>query len=277
MGIEAEENNEENVEIDLQALANADESIMEDEKNELPELSATEQKAFDQGWRPLDEFNGDEDNWKTAKEYVRDGEFLATIKEQNQKMERMNSEFNSRLENTNKLHEARRKQEIKDLETEMRDAVKTSDSDAYDAAKDKITELEKETVADKPVVEQNVDPVIAAWEAKNPWINDESDRKRPIAQGIWRDYVSKNKGATNEQALAYVDKEMSELFPSNNENPRRNGQNTTETPAKRGKRGTKTLSVSDLTAAEKSDLTNFGHMFKDEQAFLKAAQDARKA
>ena len=89
MGIEAEETiQEEN--IDLAALANAEdqEVVIEEESK----LSETEQKAFDQGWRPQADFEGPEDNWKTAKEYVRDGEFLATIRELNQKVDNQKAE-----------------------------------------------------------------------------------------------------------------------------------------------------------------------------------------
>jgi len=135
MGIEAEETiQEEN--IDLAALANAEdqEVVIEEESK----LSETEQKAFDQGWRPQADFEGPEDNWKTAKEYVRDGEFLATIRELNQKVDNQKADFDQRLQNSNKLHEARRLKEISDLETQKRDAVRTSDTEAYDDAEEQI-------------------------------------------------------------------------------------------------------------------------------------------
>ncbi len=273
MGIEAEANNEENVDIDFQALANT-EDLPVDEPNDLPELSDVEQKAFDQGWRPLDEFSGGEDNWKTAKEYVRDGEFLATIKDLNKRIDSNETEFNRRLENTNKLHEARRNQEISDLERDMRDAVEMSDTDAYDAAKGKKSELEKETVSE-PVV-QNTDNDISEWNKKNPWFF-EAGEKSNDAKSFYNSYMNANPNATTAQALGYLDKKISQIYPTDNENPRRNGQNSTETPAKRGKRGAKTLTMNDLTSAEKGEFSKFGHMFKGEQEFLKAALDARKA
>ena len=46
--------------------------------NEI-ELTPLEQKAHDQGWRPEEDFKGDAGSWKTAKEYVKDGEWLAKI------------------------------------------------------------------------------------------------------------------------------------------------------------------------------------------------------
>lgn len=272
MGIENEDlGQEEN--IDLVALANAGDKGGEEE---LPQLSATEQKAFDQGWRPQEDFEGPDDNWKSAKEYVRDGEFLATIKGLNQRMDDQKKDFDSRLENTNKLHEHRRLKEISDLKSLQREAVDDRDGEAFDKAQGQIDELEKAPEVIKPVV--NTDPTIAAWEAKNPWINDDADDRAPVAQGIWNAYLVKNPNASPQQALTHVDDRMGKLFPTENVNHRRNQQNTNETPARRSKKAGKTLTMGDLTQNEKNEWAQFGQaMFKNEADFLKAVKDTRAA
>ena len=86
------------------------------------QLNDVEQKAYDQGWRPQEDFDGPEDNWKTAKEYVKDGEWLGKIRDLNQKIDNQQKDFDSRLENTNKLNEARRQSEISDLKSKQREA-----------------------------------------------------------------------------------------------------------------------------------------------------------
>jgi len=277
MGIEAEETIKEEP-IDLQALADAEnqEDNQKDAGEEL-QLSDTEQKAFDQGWRPKDDFEGPEDNWKSAKEYVRDGKFLETIKGLQEQIDSQKTDFDQRLNNTNKLHEARRLKEISDLEDEMLNAVRTSDTDAYKDAKDKKTELEGED-SEETTTAAPTDPDVAAWELKNPWINDKADERTPVAQGIWNQFINKNPAASNAQALAHVDERMGKLYAVNNDNPRRNQQNTNETPAKRGKRGSKALTMGDLTQSEKNDWAQFGQaMFKTEAAYLKAVKDTRAA
>ena len=272
MGIEAEEINQEES-IDLAALANAPDQEAEVVEEEL-QLNGTEQKAYDQGWRPKDDFEGPEDNWKSAKEYVRDGEFLATIKELHQKVDSQKVDFDQRLENSNKLHEARKAREISDLKAQQRDAVLTSDTDSYDDAQKQIEKLEEAPVEVKK--SQTVDPVISEWESKNAWINDLTDERTPLAQGIWNQYIAKNPTASNAQAIDHVDSRMNALYPTNNSNPRRNQQNTNETPAKRGKKLSKSLTMGDLTQDEKSEWAMFGQtMFKDESAFLSAVKDAR--
>ena len=273
MGIEQEES------IDLEAIVAseaANEEVNDDKGGEEIQLTATEQEAFDQGWRPQEEFEGPEDNWKTAKEYVRDGKFLATIKELSHKVDAQKQDFDSRLENTNKLHEARRKQEIADLKKDQRDAVLSSDTEGYDEAQQKIEQLEKEEVKAAPVVEAK-DAVIDAWETKNAWIHDASDERTPDAQAFWNSYLGKNPNASNTEILSYVDKRIAKLYPANKENPRRNQPNTTETSTRRTAKNSKSLAMGDLTSAEKNEYQQFGSMFKDEKAFLKAVSDTRAA
>ena len=278
MNIAANETNEEIVDIDLEALANAEDlPETKQEEEQLPELTATEQKAFDQGWRPQEEFSGPEDNWKTAKEYVRDGEFLATIKEQNQKIDRMNSEFNTRLENSNKLHEAKREQEIKDLKAAQRDAVLEMDTDAYDSAQAKIENLESVTPVSNPE-QPKEDPAITSWRDGKDWLNDDDDDRTVFAVGVWNQYVNKNPSASTQQALEYVDGRIgkSKLFATGKEiNPRRNQPNVTENNQRPAKRQSKELSMADLTAAETNQWNQFGSTMFTEKEFLKTVKDTR--
>ena len=277
MGIEAEEINQEES-IDLAALANAEDQSINNEdtdnQNEDLNLSEIEQEAYDQGWRPESEYTGKEGNWKTPITYIVDGKYYDEMKSTHAEIKQMKVDFDRRLENSNKLHVARTAREISDLKAQQRDAVMTSDTEAYDDAQKQIEKLEEAPVEVKK--SQTVDPVISEWESKNAWINDLTDERTPVAQGIWNQYIAKNPTASNAQAIDHVDSRMNALYPTNNSNPRRNQQNTNETPAKRGKKSSKTLTMGDLTQDEKSEWAMFGQtMFKDESAFLSAVKDAR--
>lgn len=264
-------NNENSAEIvDLEALASPEEGI----KDEPTQLTDTEQKAFDQGWRPLEEFSGPEDNWKTAKEYVRDGEFLSTIKELGRKVDNQKKDFDARLDNSNKLHEARRKQEIKDLKAAQRTAVDAGDTEAFDAAGAKIETLEDQPneSTTKPVV----DPSVAEWEAANPWIQDQNDERTPVAQGIWNHYASQNPNATALQAIAHVEAKITKLFPPSQETNVRRGQpNLTENNQRKSTRQSKELSMNDLTQDEMKEWDMFGSQMFSEKEFLKTVKDTR--
>jgi len=274
---DAQENIEQ--EIDLQALANADNQAVDDKVQDgVIELTAIEQKAFDQGWRPQEEFNGAEENWKTPKEFIRDGEWLAKLREKDQRLDRIEKDFNDRLENTNKLHEARRQADIKKLKAQQREAVDGQDTEAFDHAQTQIDELEGQevkTTTTTTTTETDKDPAIAAWEEKNPWFNDMSDERGGVAVGIYNTFANQNKTASSAQVLAHVDARMDKLYPTNTENPRRNQPNTTENNTRRSSRQSKGLSMSDLTAEEKQDYALFGSQMFTEAEFLKTVADTR--
>lgn len=252
-----------------------DRDARDDNKLEVSELSDMEQSAYSQGWRPEEDFEGKGD-WKTAKEFIRDGEWLGKIKELNQRMDGQKKEFNERLENTNKLNEARRESEIKELRTQQRNAVDAGDTDSYDDSQRQIDNLEKQVITQAPATPQK-DPAISAWEAENAWINEPGNEKAGVAQGIWNNFINQNPTATTQQALAYVDERIGNLYPSNPGNPRRSAPNTTETPRKSSQRKGKDLTMGDLTTSEQGEWNQYGKMmFKTEKAFLKAVSDSRK-
>jgi hypothetical protein len=48
-----------------------------------PQFTEIEQRAAEQGWRPQDEWDGEPDDWRTAREFLDRGEFFKKIDEQN--------------------------------------------------------------------------------------------------------------------------------------------------------------------------------------------------
>lgn len=266
-------------EIDLEALAKADSQEQEQQEEQQEELNLTEieQEAYDQGWRPKDEYEkqGHGGNWKSPLDYIVDGKYIDKIKQTNQKIDQMKQDFDSRLENTNKLHEARRQADIKKLKTQQREAVNDQDTDAYDHAQTQLDELEGQEVKAPAPAKQGQDPVIAAWEEKNPWFNDMSDERGGVAVGIYNAYANQNPKASSAQVLAHLDGRMGKLYPTNTENPRRNQPNTTENNTRRSSRQSKGLSMSDLTAEEKQDYALFGSQMFTEAEFLKTVADTR--
>ena len=268
---------QENVEqnIDLQSLAEQGQEL-EVEQEEAPQLSAVEQKAFDQGWRPEDEFNGPSENWKTPKEYIQAGEFMDQINQLKGQVSKQQQDFDTRIENVNKYNKAQTDAKIKSLKAEQRGAVDVSDTELFDSAQSQIDELEKQTVTEAPAPTTDKDPTIAAWETKNPWINDTSDERGSVAVGVWNAYVQQNPNASTAQALAHVDARIERLYPVENKNLRRDQPNTTENNARRPARSNKGLTMADLTGDEKQAYQMFGNMYKDEAQFLKTVADARK-
>lgn len=283
MGIKDNQEQAQDEQIDLAALAQQGGDIEnqggqeEQQQEETVDLTATEQTAFDQGWRPQDDFEGDQDNWKTAKEYIKDGEWIAKLNATNKKLDDQQRQFDERLSNANKLNEVRRKSEIESLRIDQSNAVNDADREGYDAAQVKIDAINKQSQDEvDTTTSQSKDPDVAEWETKNPWINDTGNIKTAVTQGIWNSFLQQNPAANSKQALAHVDTELEKLYPSNNSNARRSQPNSTESQQRRSRRSSKDLSMSDLTNEEQQQWNQFGKsIFKTEKAFLKAVTDTR--
>jgi len=270
---------------ELEALGALDDEqlpdeIVEDqeETEETPELNAAEQKAWDGGWRPEEQFEGNPENWKTAREYNMYGEFQSQLRENKAESRRKEAEFDERLANSNKLHEARRKSEIDSLKAQRREAVEEADTDKYDKIQTQIDSHDAGPETTTPAK----DPAVAEWEAKNAWINDTGSEKYAQAQAAWS--IAASRGMDNQAALDFVDSQLGKLYPSKIQpetptNPRREAATMTETSTRRSprQRGSKELTMNDLTRDEAKQWAQFGEdMFGDQKSYLKAVSDARK-
>lgn len=260
--------------VDLQALAEqGQEEGVEQQGEELPELSAVEQKAFDQGWRPEEDFSGPSENWKTPKEYIQAGEFMDQINALKGDMNKQQKSFDEQIVNVNKYNKAQTAAKIKELKAQQRESVELSDADGYDKAQLAIEDLQKEEIPEPAA--QQTDSDIEDWNKKNPWFF-EAGEKSNDAKAFYNSYTDANPNATISQALAYLDKKINQVYPSSNENPRRNQPNSTESKSRRPERKSKGLTMGDLTASESSDWNLFASDMFTEAEFLKTVADTRK-
>jgi hypothetical protein len=248
----------------------------QEEQQEELNLSPAEQKAWDDGWRPEDQFEGNPQNWKTAGEYNLYGEMQSQVRDAKAESRRTQQEMDTRIASLNKLHAAQQEAAINDLRAEQRLAVEEADTAKYDRLQTQI---------DNTVVEPIVDNVpgkaaeVLEWEAKNAWCTDPND-ERTIQANTFYQIASSKPNATYESALKYVDDQLAKLYPGQAPtNPRRETATMTEQsrqPRQR-QRSNKELSMNDLTTQEAREYELFGKsMFKDEKQFLKSVQDARK-
>ena len=72
-------------------------------KQEPVQLTAIEERASAQGWRPKDEWDGDPDEWVSAREFVRAGELFKKIDDQTVRSKNFARLLTSWLNTTAKL------------------------------------------------------------------------------------------------------------------------------------------------------------------------------
>jgi len=245
-------------------------AVLEDEIKadvEEKELSAIEKEAMEEGWSPLDKFEGDPDKWVSAREFVRYGKLQKT-------MNRMKDEFDSRLRDVNKYHEMQKAQAVAELKAQQKQAVRSGDEETYDVIQKRIEQFESAAPS------TSKDPVVAAWEEKNAWVNDPNDPRTLEANAFYAGYKQRNPSATEGDALAYVDERLAKLYPDTKKNALRDTPTRSESGGQRPTTNSnkRALDWGDLHPDELKAWKDYGSdMFKgDKKAFLKIAADARK-
>mgnify|MGYP003394203967 CR=1 FL=1 len=183
---------------------------------------AYEDKARKQGWRPEDEWDGDPADWKPAKEFVRDGEFIDQIK--GLKSELLKRDM--RLEGENqKIRQFLQEQKVaeyerarRDLEIAQKHAIENEDTKGAmklerDIAKfdDKIEKVGEE-VKQQAKTGAQPSPEFLEWAEKNKWYFEDGDL-RVEADGLAISYTAKNPGVEAKKVLDYVERTIKKVNP----------------------------------------------------------------
>lgn len=158
-----------------------------------------ETAAYRSGWRPLEEFRGNPDQWVDAATFLERGEAILPIvrrqlreeRDRNGVVTRELTELKTKVQDQELtmrevLEMARRSEgrgyerAKRELEARQREAVASGDVTAFDETKDALAELETErapkAVAPPPPkpAPANVAPEVTAWVAENPWFTTDA-------------------------------------------------------------------------------------------------------
>lgn len=192
---------------------------------------------------------------------------------------KLRKEFEERLKHNNFLHQQRLETELRKAKAERREAISIADHAAVDALDNEIDaiRLQQEEIkrSEVPVV-QDKDPLVADWEASNPWIFNADDPKARYANAVCSDALGK--GKTMAEALLLVDELVERKFgaPKKQTAPMVEGSRTAGGKPSAGSG----MSWSDLSEQDKNIFNQVwpksGDINKDKRAFLKALQDEKK-
>ena len=177
-----------------------------------------EGEARDLGWRPKEEFTGDESRWTDAETFVRKGEtMLPLIKKENAHLKRELADLKKTVarasDHFSKAEERAYQRAIADLETRHEQAVEVGDVAAAKAVAKEMRELNNDAKAEMPAAPPvEVEEALIEWRAANPWYD---------AGGIKKDYADlvaeKNKAKTATMPPAeffqFVADEVAKKFP----------------------------------------------------------------
>lgn len=187
-----------------------------------------ESKARADGWAPKEDWKGDPEKWKTAEQFVHDGEEIASIMKS--KIERLESKLDSALQTNKKFNEftqraldKERKEKdkaIAELEKAKAQAITDGDGVAAIQAEKQIDELKVEAPP-----EQQLDPLAQSWLNDNAWYQ-QNQKLTVYADGLADMLVAQ--GYTGKAYFDELTKQVKETFPEDFGNKNRNKPNTVE-------------------------------------------------
>lgn len=179
-----------------------------------PKPSAFEEKAREQGWRPKEEWEGDPEKWRDAKEFVERGELYGKIDTLNRDLKETRKVLKMLQEHHTKVKETEYKRAVDELKIAQKQHLADGDAEKYLEATELLTDLKAEQKA-REVMEQNTpkqpDPRFTAWVQENDWYSKDSEM-RQYADSIGLGYASSHPGIDPEDVLAYVSKEVKTRF-----------------------------------------------------------------
>jgi len=188
-----------------------------------PQYTEVELKALEMGWRPKDEFDGDEVDFIDAKEFVGRKPLYDKIGQQSKELKAVREAVEALKGHYTKVRETEYKRALNDLKAERKAAFDEGDGEKFNRIDDQIKDTERvveqlQREAAIPAVKQEPDvhPEFVNWTNKNPWYNSvkymrdfaDSEGLKLAQQGMPRDEV-----------LKAVEKAVRKEFPHKFVNP----------------------------------------------------------
>lgn len=225
-GLDVEEGKEEEGEAEVIEVdeAEADDEVEVGEEEGSADDGQTEEElnASSSGWKPKDEWEGDPAEWVTAKQFLRNGEYLRKIHNQNRKIKELDGVVSTLAKQQKKIFDAGYDKAKKELKSALREANKEGDDATAELVEQRLEELETRRKEDTTVLETasapakeepKVAPEFAGWVARNDWFTKYPEM-RAYAESIGVQYASKNLDASNAEVYQHVTEQVKKTFPS---------------------------------------------------------------
>lgn len=193
------------------------------EPTSTPQGNVYESEAREQGWRPKDEWEGDPEKWRPAKEFVERGELFGKIDHMGKELKETRKALKMLQEHHTMVKETEYKRAVEELKALQKKHLEEGDSDKYLETTELLTDLKTEQKAREIVQEktpQAPDPRFVDWTEQNKWYTKEP-KMRDYADMVGGEYARRHPGIDPEDVLVYVTQEVKERFRDKFQNPNR--------------------------------------------------------
>ena len=232
-----------------------------EENNTSVELSDVEKRAIEMGWRPKTEFQGEEEDFVDAKEFVSRRPLFDKIERQSHEIKEVRKALKALTEHHQKVKEAEFKEAVEFLKSEKKKALEEGDADRLIEIDDQIAEAKaKEIVAtrEQETKAQTPHPEFVKWVQENPWYVSDGEL-RVTADQIGTAYAAANPDSAPMEVLKYVKNRLKKLYPEKmgTINPNRERPSSVEGSSNAPTRDTKARDNFELTEDEKRVMNTF--------------------
>ena len=207
------------------------------ESVEQPKADPYESKALEMGWRPKEEWDGPDEDFIDAKEFVRRQPLFEKIEHQSKAIKQIEKAFEALKTHHTKVKEAEYERALKTLKEARKEALREGETDRALAYEEKIEEVEEQKEAfdrDASAVnipkEPEAHPDFVAWKQQNSWYTRDTELKE-FADTYGMSLA--RQGKDPKEVLEAVAKRVKQAFPEKFRNPNRDKASAVEAPSRR--------------------------------------------
>lgn len=196
-------------------------------ETKVVELSPTQQKAVEQGWKPKEEWEAegkDPSDWRDAKEYVERGELFDLIESQKKELKQVRKTLDTLKNHHLKVRETAYDEALKHLKEQLNAAKSEENITAILDITEQISDLKEKKVAEittskaeleTPANEtaEDMEKKFDNWKKKNSWYKpDSADKVSAYAEKVGSLFRRQDPNASFDDFLAHVEREVKREF-----------------------------------------------------------------
>lgn len=200
--------------------------VVADEVTHTPE----EQRALEKGWKPKEEWEGPEDEWKPAKVFNEIGELKERLSVTERDLKKSNKITNLMKEHHLNVRKTAYDQAVQDLRAARNEALQAENFAQAEQFRDQLNDIQtrfQESNVLPPAVEAEVrqqvqepDPEFFAFADRNPWYKPGGrDELSKEADALGAAFKLQNPAAPYKELIANVEKKIRRLYPEKFERP----------------------------------------------------------
>lgn len=235
------------------------EEVKQETTEQSQEISPIEQRALDLGWRPKEEWDGPEEDFIDAKEFVRRQPLFEKIEQTTKALKELKKGHEALVQHHIRVKETEYQRALETLKNQRKQALRDGEGDLVVAIEERMELLDEQkkeavdTLKQEAAQSQDALPEEAQkWVSRNSWY--ETDRAmKAVADSIASEYRRKVMAGemTPADVLTLMEREVRKEFPHKFRTPVTSKAGAVEAPA----RGSRNASASLTDGMSEQDLT----------------------